>query len=277
MPAADMIRKTTTTTNSVKEDGSRPRKRSSSTFLRKLWSLKEMNNNASHSNSTTTKQSDPAADKTDHFDDFDNVNDTPTNIDADTDSLKTLDLAPSQTNARSPSAPLQKPISTRKRMTAQSTSQYHQMVAQEISKRTQSVILPNSNPKFKSDSRPDSMIGHQIGGTARRKSFYIGDSDGDMDNSDPDNNPSNDDDNDDKEEEEEEDFWSLPMGEPVRPFVAGNKFTRAKISSPKVPELGTVKEEEEDEEEDEEEQGGRTGQEVESKEGSYFPTVPRVS
>jgi hypothetical protein len=271
MPAADMIR-TTTTTHSVKEDGSRPRKRSSSTFLSKLWSLKEINNNASHSNSTT-KQSNPAADKTDHSDDFDNVNDTPTNIDAITDSSKTLDLAPSSTTARSPSAPLQIPISTRKRMTAQSTSQYHQMVAQEISKRIQSVILPNSNPKFKSDSRPDSVIGHQIGGTARRKSFYIGDPDGDMDNSDPDNNPSNNDDNDDEEEDEEEDFWSLPMGEPVRPFVAGNKFTRAKISSPKVPDLGTVKEEEEDEEE----QGGRTGQEVESKEGSYFPTVPRVS
>lgn len=147
------------------------------------------------------------------------------------------------------------------------------MVAQEISKRIQSVILPNSNPNFKSDSRPDSMIGHQIGGTARRKSFYIGDPDGDMDNSDPDNNPSNNDDNDDEEEDEEEDFWSLPMGEPVRPFVAGNKFTRAKSSSPKVPDLGTVKEEEEDEDE----QGGRMDQEVESKEGSYFPTVPRVS
>jgi hypothetical protein len=150
------------------------------------------------------------------------------------------------------------------------------MVAQEISKRIQSVILPNSrsHSQSNSNSRPDAAAANQPGSTARRKSFYVGDPNDNPANSDVDDNDDDDDNDDEHEDEEEEDFWSLPMGDPVRPFAGGNKFNRAKGSSPKVPDLGTVKEEEEEEEQEKE---GGTDRGFGVKEGSYFPTFPRVS
>lgn len=244
-----------TTTNASKED-IRLVKQPSSTFLRKLLSLRETNRKQDRtsisSGSTSIKDTPPAGTSLSRLTPPDDSPDY-----SDTDSIRTLDISLASSFDRTTSKLPPKPSLAKQRMTAQTTSEYHQMIAQTISKRIQSVI-----PATPQNTQPTGIASP----TPRRKSFWVGDR--------PDNDQkfSEDSESDNDEDDEEEDFWSLPMGDPVKPFKVANKYTRARGSTPKVPDLGTVNEEEE---EDDPEQDLR--RDSKSKGGSYFPPAARVS
>ena len=224
----------------------------SSSFLHKLFSRRKTPNNRRHASTpeSTLSKTGSSASESDDFDDQ--------VVKIDTKSLLPLDPLSPVPIQRGHTEPIRKSNASKQRMTAQSTSEYHQMIAHEISKRIQSVVPTASQ----SQSTDDPAL------APRRKSFWVGDSSDRQDDS----GSSETGDDEDDEEDEEEDFWSLPMGDPVRPFAVANRYTRARGSSPKVPDLGTVREEEE---EDEAQADVKTVTRFEA--GSHFPPILQVS